>query len=549
MLTFRMDETNFDQGTRDGLRIAEGPGLKVDFDEFAPDGATLGLWHLHDGACAGEGTGLADASGNGHDLTNHGADSIEDGYRFVQADHDYLTAPFPSQPSRGTLTLEAWVRDWVQATTAYQYIYEFRHDANNRMFLAANRNEAAPATSDLVARLYVGGTSVGYLVWQGQAVYDLLGAAGPWHAALAFDAAEGWFRLFVNGVLRAQDTTGIAALPAQDYALNVGAYAGGTIGWLSGVIDEVRLSAAARYASNFTPHRLLASGTFASPTFDADRLQADWTNLDPDATVPPGCEVGWEVRAADETDGFGDPQALWQAWSGDPETLPDGQYFQWRASLSADDDRLASPAVASVEAVASEAGYNLYHAAGDGPDALDYAEPWRRVGPAATEADTEALAADAVHWFGVRPVDADGRESPTTQHEARLELDADGEAVPDRPAAPLALAADPLPLGQVRLRWRYRIGAGGVVPQVFRVFGDGGTGTFDYDTPLGETPFVPGQAWYTWTGGPLTGVPHQLAVRAVAAGEVWDETAAVASVTPDAAPPAAVDALTAEVLP
>jgi len=549
MRTFRMDETNFEQGGRDGLRIAEGLGLKVDFDEFAPDGSTLGLWHLHDGACAGEGTGLADASGNGHDLANHGAESVEDGYRFVRADGDYLAASFPSQPARATLTLEAWVRDWVQASTAYQYLYEFRHDSDNRLYLAGNRKESDPASSDLVARLYVGGTSLGYLVWQGQAVYDLLGSAAPWHAALVFDAAEGWFRLFVNGVLRAEDTAGISALPAEDYTLNVGAYAGGTIGWLSGVIDEVRLSSAARYTTDFTPHRLLPAGVFTGPTFDAGRLQADWTGLDPTATVPSGCALAWEVRAADETDGFGSPQALWQPWSGDPEALPDGRYFQWRVGLSPDGDRLHAPTIGVVDATASEAGYNLYHAAGAGPAALDYAEPFARVGPAVCEADTEALAADAVHWFGVRPVDADGRESPTTQHEARLELDADGLAVPDRPVAPLTLAADPLPLGQVRLRWRYRVGEGGVVPQVFRIFGDGGTGTIDYDTPLGETPFVPGQAWYTWTGGPLAAEPHQLAVRAVAAGEVWDATAVVVSVAPDATPPARVDALAAEVLP
>lgn len=81
MLSFRMDETNFSQGELDGIRIVTDAGLKVDFDEFTSDGNTLGLWHLHDGACQDEGTGLEDASG-GNDLTNYGAVVCEDGYAF-----------------------------------------------------------------------------------------------------------------------------------------------------------------------------------------------------------------------------------------------------------------------------------------------------------------------------------------------------------------------------------------------------------------------------------------------------------------------------------
>jgi len=211
----------------------------------ALDAAELGYWRF--GASGGRLTPV----GTGPTFANHGAEAVEDGYRFVRADGDYLAASFPSQPARAPLTLEAWVRDWVQASTAYQYLYEFRHDSNNRLFLAGNRKESSPTSSDLVARLYVGGTSVGYLVWRGQVVYDLLGSADPWHAALVFDASEGWFRLFVNGVLRVEDTAGISALPAEDYTLNVGAYANGTIGWLSGVMDEVRLSKCVRYTTDF----------------------------------------------------------------------------------------------------------------------------------------------------------------------------------------------------------------------------------------------------------------------------------------------------------
>ncbi|MFO8014795.1 MAG: hypothetical protein R6X20_15985 [Phycisphaerae bacterium] len=547
MLTFRMDETNFEAGSRDGVRIVEGPGLAVDFDEFAPDADTLGLWHLHDGACAGEGTGLDDASGSGHDLDNQGAESVQAGYRFVGADRDYMETGLAGQPERPAVTLEAWVRDWLTPVGDTGQVAILWRDADHRLDLSALR-APDPADSYIRARLRVAGAWVGHAMWHGVEADALLAGTDPWHVAAGLES-PGRLTLYVNGTARAEDDSDIQPLPAGDYTLTLGTYLNHSTWPLSAVLDEVRLSAAARYAAAFEPHRLLAAGTYTGLTFDAVRLAADWTDLAPSCTVPPGCILAWQVRAADETDVAGDPQALWQSYDGDPATLPDGRYFQWRATLSADDERLASPTVASVEALASEAGYNLFLAGGDGPGAIDYADPCRRVGPGVQEVATDPLAAGAVHWFGIRPVDTDGRESPITQSEVRLELDADGAAVPDRPASPLALHAEPLPAGEVLLRWRYRVGYAGLAPDVFRVFGDGGTGTIDYETPLGEMPYDAGRVWHVWTGDPLApGVVHQLAVRAVAAGEVWDEPPAVVQATPDAAPPGAVDALSAEVL-
>jgi len=546
MLTFRMDETNFDQGSREGLRIVEGLGLKVDFDEFASDADTLGLWHLHDGAHEGEGTGLADAA-DGHDFTNHGAESVEAGYEFDRADGDYMDADYPGQPARSQVTLEAWIRDWQTPATEPGIIAIYGIDDNDCLYVRAERDGA---NSRLRARLHVGGEVIGNAVWVGVDVETLLTGSDPWHVAAVLDSPNR-LTLYVGGVQRAEDTTDIADLPAGDYTLRIGRWITGWSGYdLSAVVDEVRLSSAARYDAGFTPQRLLGSGTFSSPTFDATRLAADWTDLLRASSVPEGCGLDWEVRAADETDVGGAPQALWQDYDGDPQTLPDGRYFQWRATFSADGDRLDSPTVESVEAVASEAGYDLFLGPGTGPDALDYTDPWRQVGPGVSETETDALAGDAVHWFGIRPVDADGRQSPITQSEVRLELDAEGEAVPDRPAAPLALHAEPLPDAQVRLRWRYRLGHTGTGPEVFRIFGDGGTGTINYETPLGEVPYRAGRTWHAWTSAALApDVEHHLAVRAIAAGDVWDEAPAVVQVTPDATPPDLVDALNAEILP
>ncbi len=546
MLTFRMDESNFDQGTRDGLRIVEGLGLKGDFDEFAPDADTLGLWHLHDGACAGEGNGLEDASGGGHDLANSGADSVEDGYRFDAADPDHMDAGAWAMPGHVVLTVECWARGLVESPADEKAcLWTWGRDADNWVRLVARRRAGGGTSSRLRAGLTGGGVSPPDAVWEGEEVTALLESDQPWHAAVVLDGTD--LVLYVNGEAKA--STGAQTLAAGDYNLTLGAFrTGGPYFWnLTGRLDEVRLSSAARYTAGFTPYRLLGSGTLASPTFDAIRLAADWTDLIHVSDVPDGCGVAWEARAADDTDAGGHPQALWQSYGGDPQTLPDGRYFQWRATLTASADRLLSPTVESVEAIASEAGYDLYRATGDGPAALDYADPWLRVGPSVAEAETGALAAGAVHWFGIRPVDADGRQCPVTQNEVRLELDADGEPVPSRPAAPLAMGAASLPAGRVRLWWHYRIGHTGATPEAFRIYGDGGTGTVDYETPLGEVTFQSGQTGYAWTSGALApDIEHQLAVRAVAGDDVWDETPAVVRVTPDASPPGTVDALSAE---
>jgi len=549
MLVFRVDEQNFGEGERDGVRIVTGQGLKVDFDELVPDGQTLGLWHLHDGACQGEGTGLEDDSGGNHDFTNHGAVAVEDGYQFVRADGDYMDAAFVGQPARSLVTLECWIRAWQVPLDTFAIVAMFFRDGNNFLRLQANRS-ANPAASRIQCTGVVA-NGIFAASWQGAATDAVLASSAPWHMAGVLEASAPSIRLYVNGQKRSENTTDpdIAALPAGNYTLLLGQALGGTYP-LSAVLDEVRLSASARYVSNFTPHRLLPSGAYAGPTLDAVRIQADWLDLLSEQQVPAGCVVSWDVRAADETDAFGHPQALWQPYGSDPATLPDGRYFQWRATLSATADRFTSPAITSVETSASEAGYDLYRGSGSGPESIDYAQAFARAGPGVREVQTEPLEAGTVHWFGIRPVDARGVESPIAQSEARIELDASGAPVPDRPAGALAIGAQAASLGAVRLAWRYRPGITGVVPQVFRIFGDVGGGTIDYGSPLGEVAYEMGRAAYAATiEGLASGVEHQLAVRAVAQGEVWDEQPATAPATPDADAPGEVAALEAEVVP
>jgi hypothetical protein len=544
MRSFRTDTTNFIQGARDGTRIAAGAGVKIDFRELAPDASTSGLWHLHDGGCQGEGSGLADASGHGRDLVNHGAVVVEDGYQFTRGAGDYMQAAVGSYGYQAKATVEAWVRGWGTAgESASRMIVKYLVDWSTFLAISARR-AAVPYSSAIVAWLRVGSVWIGPAQWTGSEADAVLASPLPWHVAAVLDAPTS-LRLYVNGALRAMYTVAIASLPSGNYLLNISDAAG--VDNCSAIVDEVRLSSVARYNAPFTPGRLLASGMYTSMTLDSLRLGARWIGLAWAASVPPLCGAVCEVRAADTLDSGGRPEGIWGSYLGDPATLPVGRYFQWRADLSSSPDRGATPLIESTEATVSDRGYNLYRAAGPGPESVDYAEPCARVGPEIAWVNVGPLQEGAVHWFGIRPVDAQEREIPVAQGEARLELDAQGEPVPDRPAGALAAVARATVLGTARLQWCYRVGRRGVVPLAFRIFGDGGTGVINYATPLGEVPYGSGQSWYTWTSGQLAGgAEHQLAVRAVTAEGVWDEQPAIARVAPDAAPPAAVDALEAE---
>jgi hypothetical protein len=546
MQSFLTDSTNFAAARCLGARIVPGVGLKADFDELPADSATLAVWHLHDGGCAGQGSGLDDPAA-GHTLVNQGATAAEDGYLLVASGSQRLYAAFPGQPQRSQLTLECWVRAWQNPAGAVGVLATYYLYYGQDMDLLAYRGPT-PAASFLAARcLYGGGSTVVSAQWTGADVDALLASSQPLHVAAVLDAPSR-LSLFVNGTRRAQAGGGISPLPAGDYKLWLGCYGDAGVAYASAVLDEVRLSNSVRYAADFTPTRLLSGGTYTSPAFDTLRIGCLWVDLIRTVLAPTGTAAAWQVRAADAVDSAGDPQAAWQPCPADAPTLPRGRYLQWRATLSATADRTTSPTVQSADARASDAGYNVYHAAGAGPDALTYAEPWQRVGPAVTHVATDALAPGEVHWFAVRPVDAAGDELPVAQDELRMELDAGGAVVPPRPAAPLSLVARAAAGGAAQLMWRYRVGRTAVTPQEFRIFGDGGSGTINYAAAMAVVPHAAGQSWFAWTSSPLAGGVHQFAVRAVAAGGTWDDVPAVASVALDAAPPAPVDALLAETI-
>jgi hypothetical protein len=544
MPAFRVDAAGFSAGECDRTRIVPGAGLRTDFDEFVTDADTEALWHLHDGGCEGEGLGLADASGNGHLLTNHGAEAVEDGYHFLRSRTDYVAVDIGSQPARGALTLESWVRAWDVPVGSYAQLFRLVGDNGDLLNIEVLLN--ADNTATFRSYYGVAATLSGFVQWTSSAAQSLLAGTDAWHVAVAVQAPN-WLRLFVNGVLRAEDTSDIVAMRAGTYVVYLGHTA--PEGALSAVLDEVRLSSVARYSAGFSPRRLRASGQYSGPTFDSGRAGARWVGIEGETSAAQGTQVTWEARAADLTDALGRPQAEWQPYAGPPAVLPHGRFLQWRATLSASPDGRIGPTVAAATAQSSENGYNLYHATGPSADSLVYDEPYLRVGPGVQGVLTPPLAAGAVHWIGIRPVNADDVESPVTGGELRLELAASGEQVADRPAGVLDLTALPVAGGRIDLAWRWRTGLNGIAPEVFQVFSDGGSGTVNYAAPIGEVPYEAACVWYRWASESLPdGGACLLAVRAVAAVDLLDEQPAVVSAIPDSSAPGEVGEVQAEVL-
>jgi len=213
------------------------------------DGATLGHWRF------GEGGGRLVAVVNAKTLTNHGTEAGQDGRRFVRADGDYMDAVYLGEPARSQVTLECWVRDFKNDLGQHAQIAAYGLGANDYLGILVGRN-ADPLLSYITAAMIIGSVLVGYARWYYDAAVDaLLASPKPWHVAAVLDATAS-LKLFVNGTLRATDTTGIVALPTGNCLLRLGRHITDWAGYdLSAVLDEIRVSTVARYTSDFTPVR------------------------------------------------------------------------------------------------------------------------------------------------------------------------------------------------------------------------------------------------------------------------------------------------------
>jgi hypothetical protein len=215
------------------------------------DGATLGYWRFGE-----TGGNLSDVVA-GKVFTNVGCDIEQDGYRWVRADSDQLTATYNGEPAHQMLTLECWMRDfeWLPDQWNYGELLNWWQDGNNMLYVMAVVH-ADPSFSRFWARYRVGGVWKGDFSWISAEADALLRAPEPVHVALVLDSTAPRLSLYVNGIKRAEDSVNPVQAPAGNYQLAVGSYptvwAGHDYG---GIIDEVRVSATARYGADFSPVR------------------------------------------------------------------------------------------------------------------------------------------------------------------------------------------------------------------------------------------------------------------------------------------------------
>ena len=140
------------------------------------------------------------------------------------------------------------------------------------------------------------------------------------------------------------------------------------------------------------------------------------------------------------------------------------------------------PATAGVMFPRVEGGYNLYH----GTDRDDVTEIVGAVGHAATQVQpfTWSHFEPGTHYFRCLPIGSGGVEAVDVDQIVEVTID-DGGATSPVPPPPRDLAVSAIAGGAFRVTWLYSPSVHFADVDEFRIYSDGGSGTMDYDTPVG----------------------------------------------------------------
>jgi hypothetical protein len=167
-------------------------------------------------------------------------------------------------------------------------------------------------------------------------------------------------------------------------------------------------------------------------------------------------------------------------------------------------------------------GYNLRRRMGATPDLSD---------PIVGAAGHDATSVRTFPWVGhdsgaayvyrLSAVSGGGVEDAGLPVVAEVAIDETGAWAGLRPTAPGDLAVEALSQGRFAVRWTFIEHDGAVLPAVFRVYHDGGSGSIDFQTPAGEVARLMGKLHYAFVSGSFPhGTAVRWAVRAVSAGGV-----------------------------
>lgn len=186
-------------------------------------------------------------------------------------------------------------------------------------------------------------------------------------------------------------------------------------------------------------------------------------------------------------------------------------------------------------------GYNLYRGTPTIED-IDYSVPVGAAGPGVGQVANFAWwshAADTEYFYVLRAIGGGGVESASSAPPVAVAFDAAGIFIGGRPNHPTDLCVSPTSCGRFVLRWSYSALGEEVSPDEFRVYSDGGSGTMDYETVVGQVAYHPGQTCFGYTTEECLGhgSRRKWVVRAVSVNERDDGNESTVEAVADAEGP------------
>jgi len=154
---------------------------------------------------------------------------------------------------------------------------------------------------------------------------------------------------------------------------------------------------------------------------------------------------------------------------------------------------------------------------------------------------------DSDYYYSVRCASGSGKEEQGTMAMVRLSLDKGGKRRVNRPNKVRGLTAQAVSEGKVRLGWWYWPLGQEVAPDRFSIFGDNGSGTIDYNRPLGEVAYSGGHFYSYLSPAGEDQQTCRFSVRAVAAGGGDDGNLVYVAAVVDLSGPAGIKSLSSGV--
>jgi hypothetical protein len=154
---------------------------------------------------------------------------------------------------------------------------------------------------------------------------------------------------------------------------------------------------------------------------------------------------------------------------------------------------------------------------------------------------------DSTYCYVVRRFNSCGRLELTTSAAVVIRIDSEGKLADSVPNEVFGLEAQPTDGSRIRLRWFYCPLDQEAAPEVFKVYGDGGTGQIDLETVLATIPYE-GRKFYSYQSGVLENGEYAFVVRAERAGGATNPAMVAVSCSMKACQPEAATILAAEAI-